>query len=407
MSLLILSLLLLLLSSDGLLAPPSTIRFNNNNNNNRCTRTNTALFPSSRQQSVLALNSVSVSVSDNLFSAFLDTASRQPGLKVFSIAAALVVSIYFYLSRVLWTPSRTYDREANSVGREYDAWSEEGILEYYWGEHIHLGYYKPEEIRNKVLPPKKNFIQAKFDFIDEMLNFGSFSLNNSPSNDIPLSILDVGCGIGGTSRYLAKKLSNGSSVTGITLSNKQAERAKELAVQQGVTNADFLVMDALNMTFPDNSFDYVWACESGEHMPDKKRYVEEMIRVLKPGGKIVIATWCQRDEGNRPFNSFEKQMLQFLYSEWTHPFFISINDYRKLMEGTGSMSTITTADWTPQTISSWLHSIWVGVFDPWPVLSRPKLWWKTFRDGLTLYRMHKSFDRKLMQYGMMTGTKSI
>jgi MPBQ/MSBQ methyltransferase len=52
-------------------------------------------------------------------------------------------------------------------------------------------------------------------------------------------------------------------------------------------------MDALKMDFPDNTFDIVWACESGEHMPDKKRYVEEMARVLKPGGRIVIATWCQ------------------------------------------------------------------------------------------------------------------
>lgn len=43
------------------------------------------------------------------------------------------------------------------------------------------------------------------------------------------------------------------------------------------------VMDALKMKWPDNGFDLVWACESGEHMPDKKLYVEEMTRVLKPG----------------------------------------------------------------------------------------------------------------------------
>ena len=48
--------------------------------------------------------------------------------------------------------------------------------------------------------------------------------------------------------------------------------------------------------FADNSFDFVWACESGEHMPDKEKYVQEMVRVLKPGGRIVIATWCQREE---------------------------------------------------------------------------------------------------------------
>ena len=50
------------------------------------------------------------------------------------------------------------------------------------------------------------------------------------------------------------------------------------------------------MTFPDDTFDLVWACESGEHMPDKAAYVKEMTRVLKPGGTLVIATWCQRDE---------------------------------------------------------------------------------------------------------------
>ena len=58
-------------------------------------------------------------------------------------------------------------------------------------------------------------------------------------------------------------------------------------------------MDALAMEFEDDSFDMVWACESGEHMPDKKKYVEEMTRVLKPGGTIVIACWCQREEGDR------------------------------------------------------------------------------------------------------------
>lgn len=58
----------------------------------------------------------------------------------------------------------------------------------------------------------------------------------------------------------------------------------------------FQVMDALAMTWPDESFDLVWACESGEHMPDKKKYVDEMVRVLKPGGTLVIACWCQREE---------------------------------------------------------------------------------------------------------------
>ena len=87
------------------------------------------------------------------------------------------------------------------------------------------------------------------------------------------------------------------------------------------------------MDFPDNSFDLVWACESGEHMPDKKKYVEEMTRVLKPGGTLVIACWCQREEApGAPFTPEDKEQLRFLYEEWAHPFFISIEEFCRLMQ---------------------------------------------------------------------------
>merc|ERR1719217_1718973 len=75
-----------------------------------------------------------------------------------------------WLARVLNTPSRVYDREQNTVGREYDAWTSEGILEYYWGEHIHLGYYGEDE-RRAPFYGGKDFIEAKYDFIDKMLDF--------------------------------------------------------------------------------------------------------------------------------------------------------------------------------------------------------------------------------------------
>ncbi|CAN0073271.1 unnamed protein product, partial [Phaeothamnion confervicola] len=168
---------------------------------------------------------------------------------------------------------------------------------------------------------RKDIIQAKYDFIDRMMEFGHVTASTVAA---PKTVLDVGCGIGGTSRYLAKQLGSGAQVTGITLSQAQVKRGTELAKEQGLPNAKFQVMDALNMGFPDNSFDLVWACESGEHMPDKKRYIEEMVRVLKPGGRFVMATWCQRDDTEKPFSPEELRRLDLLYSEWTHPHFISI-----------------------------------------------------------------------------------
>merc|ERR1712232_818553 len=86
------------------------------------------------------------------------------------LLASTISVLVVWLVRVLNTPSRVYDRAANSVGREYDAWTSEGILEYYWGEHIHLGYYGDKE-RHGPFYGGKDFIQAKYDFIDKMLEF--------------------------------------------------------------------------------------------------------------------------------------------------------------------------------------------------------------------------------------------
>ena len=328
--------------------------------------------------------------------------------ELFAVARAAAAGLalafaYTAAKKDLDTPGRPW-MDDTTVGREYDAWTEEMILEYYWGEHIHLGYYNDEVMRKgagTLLGHKaKDFVEAKLDFVEEMAVWAGCGENT------PRTVLDVGCGIGGASRHLAKGFGVGTDVTGITLSPKQVQRATDLAAQQGIPNVNFRVMNALAMEFPDNSFDLVWACESGEHMPDKARYVQEMVRVLKPGGTLVIATWCQRDDRAAPFSDTEKVNLDYLYKEWAHPYFISIDAYAELVDGTGKMQGIGTDDWTMQTIASWRASVWAGVWDPLPVFSKPKVWYKTVRDIVCLERMHRAFDNGLMQYGMIKATKA-
>lgn len=357
-----------------------------------------AFAPQSASSSSASTSSSSTELAMGLKTqALKNTISSLGGPGVAAVAGAAVAGT-IGVKTVLDRPSRKY--EDGSVAREYDAWTQDGILEYYWGEHIHLGYYNKEEMENGY--KKKNFIQAKYDFVDEMMKLGGID----PSTDSGSTMLDVGCGVGGTSRFIAKKLGRNAQVTGITLSPNQVKRATELAKEQGVDNANFQVMNALDMDFPDNSFDIVWACESGEHMPDKEAYINEMMRVLKPGGKFVMATWCQRDDREVPFSEKDDRDLRFLYEEWTHPYFISIEKYAEIIADTGVMNPAKTEDWNEQTIASWRHSNWVGVYDPRGFIFKPQKYLKCLRDGYCLERMHRAFDRGLMQYGMFAATKA-
>lgn len=337
----------------------------------------------------------STALSMGIRSSILSKAVQHPATTVAAGAAiAGTAAVKFVLDR----PSRAYSED--SVAREYDAWTSDGILEYYWGEHIHLGYYSEQEMAAGY--KKKDFVQAKYDFVDEMMKFGGID----PGVDSGARVLDVGCGFGGTSRYLADKLGPGADVTGITLSPNQVKRGTELAEERGLSNAKFTVMNALEMDFPDNSFDIVWACESGEHMPNKEAYINEMMRVLKPGGKFVMATWCQRDDSEVPFDKKEKRDLRFLYEEWTHPYFISIEAYTELINATKLMGPVKTADWVEPTIASWRHSVWVGLYDPRGWIFKPTKYLKCVRDAYCLERMHKAFNRGLMQYGMFAAQKT-
>ena len=58
------------------------------------------------------------------------------------------------------------------------------------------------------------------------------------------------------------------------------------------------------------------------------------------GGHIVIATWCQREETpDRPLTAKDKAALQFLYDEWAHPYFVSVQEYGRLLEVSPHYST--------------------------------------------------------------------
>lgn len=113
----------------------------------------------------------------------------------------------------------------------------------------------------------------------------------------------------------------------------QAQRANALANLAGLDGqCKYQVADALNQPFPDNEFDLVWSLESGEHMPDKRKFVAELLRVAKPGGKVMIVTWCHRDlqQGESALAEDEQAVLDRVNEAYYLPPWCSLADYEKL-----------------------------------------------------------------------------
>ncbi|KAL1875921.1 hypothetical protein VTK73DRAFT_9705 [Phialemonium thermophilum] len=190
-----------------------------------------------------------------------------------------------------------------------------------WGEHIHHGYWPTEESKEK-----ESKETAQINLIRLLLE----------KSQIPegSAVLDVGCGIGGTARYLASHM--GCTVTGITISTKQVEIAERLTRAQAVTqttsgeapdqgcekDADgflrfgrgkvkFLELDAERMgefftasEGPVVTFDAVWISEALSHFPNKALFFHNTHKVLRPGGRLVLADWFKAEGlGDEQFES--------------------------------------------------------------------------------------------------------
>ena len=206
----------------------------------------------------------------------------------------LLVLIALILSLVLWRINTRQYISSETVASAYDSWTQDKLLERLWGEHIHLGFY-PKGEKNI------DFRKAKEQFVHELVRWSG--LDNLPRGS---RILDIGCGIGGSSRILAKHY--GFNVIGITISPAQVKRASELTPYKCKCN--FRVMDALDLKFEDGTFDGIWSVEAGAHMINKKKFADEMLRTLRPGGYLALADWNSRYLKVKSPSFIEKSLIQ-------------------------------------------------------------------------------------------------
>ena len=160
-------------------------------------------------------------------------------------------------------------------------------------------------------------------------------------------VLDVGSGLGGTSRCLAREF--GCRVTGIDLTEEYGRAAAMLSAKVGLADlVDYRQGDATNLPFDDASFDVVWTEHVAMNIPDKHQLYKEMHRVLKPGGTLAI------------YDILAGPSSAVLFPvPWARTpetsFLVQPNELRKLLEDAG----FTISDWsdTTEAARAWFVSL--------------------------------------------------
>jgi len=196
-----------------------------------------------------------------------------------------------------------------------------------WGEHIHHGYWVRGDESKET---------AQIQLIEHLAQLANIKAG--------LRVLDIGCGFGGSSVYLAKKY--GASVTGITISPVQVQMAKEAAAKTKV-DASFLLMDAEEMQFA-QPFDVLWSVESISHYQNPRQFFASAVKFLKPGGCFALTDWFQKEglsaaEKKKFIEPIEKGMMVELRG---------MNDYSDFLVFSG-LQVVHRQDLTLNCAKSW------------------------------------------------------
>lgn len=216
-------------------------------------------------------------------------------------------------------------------------------------------------------------------------------------------VLDAGCGIGGSSIWLAKNI--GCRVTGITVSAQQVEHARRNAQRHGVGHlVNFEVADFCMTAFADESFDVVWAIESSCYATDKRDFFREAYRLLRDGGTLVA---CDGYTTRRDFDEREWRAVMDCLNGWAVPNLASAEEFQAGMEECGFRDvqlTEATKETLPSSRRMYLTALltypmqlvmqWLGL--------RKKAQTANFKVALAQWKV---FDGGLVRYCLFRATK--
>jgi tocopherol O-methyltransferase len=228
------------------------------------------------------------------------------------------------------------------------------------------------------------------------------TLGKIKSSDL---VLDAGCGVGGSSIWLAKHI--GCNVKGITLVDSQVKQSTVNAQNNQVQNlTSFDKQDYTKTTFPNASFDVVWAINSACYAKPKSTFINEAYRLLKPGGRLVVSDAFQ---GKDTLTEAEHQLL---YDKTYHGWVVNSLDtpaqFLKQMETAGFKNS-EYSDQSLKTMPSVKRLFWyyfpATLYNQFSFLTGKKFTEIQLKNTRMLFHLYRSMKKGLWQYGMMVGEK--
>lgn len=162
----------------------------------------------------------------------------------------------------------------------YDSSDADNFYLHVWGgEDIHIGLYEPE--RQDVKAASRATVERIADCLKDMSN--------------NTKVLDIGAGYGGAGRYLAKRF--GCHTTCLNLSEAQNARNRKLTAEQGLQEKVAVVHGNFeDLPFDAKQFDVVWSQDAILHSGNRVKVLQEVARVLKPGGQFIFTDPMQSDD---------------------------------------------------------------------------------------------------------------
>ena len=259
-----------------------------------------------------------------------------------------------------------------------------------WGDHMHHGYYGPHGNERK---PRR---EAQLDLIDRLIAFAELH------DRVPARILDAGCGVGGSARYLAGYF--GAKVTGLTLSHLQAAEGKRYAQREGASHLVDIRAEDIYELDAAGEYDVVWSLESAEHMPDKSRLMQHFYDQLRLGGTLAMVTWCRREEPPQ-LSAGEQRQLQRIADLYHLPGWVAPSVYKTEAVRVG-FKELRTDDWSAAVAPFWgevirsalsIKSI-AGLLRAGP---------RTLKGAWAMRYMQSGFRQGLIKFAVLTARKPV